>query len=66
MSEPVAQHDNEDDPGPLARGAASLPPVIGEGCLARFDPESLNEESGTDFSAAVSLRCEPIEPLDPV
>ncbi|WP_150305797.1 hypothetical protein [Pseudomonas saliphila] len=65
MSDPIAQADVEDETDPLARGAAALPPTIGEGCLARFDPDSLNEESGTDFSAAVGLRIEPDEPSDP-
>ncbi|UAW99325.1 hypothetical protein KEM63_04975 [Halopseudomonas nanhaiensis] len=47
-------NDFEDDEqrwDPLGAGAAGLPPVLGGGCLARFDPASLNEESGTDFSA---------------
>ncbi|WP_120995775.1 hypothetical protein [Stutzerimonas urumqiensis] len=40
---------------PLERGAAGLPASIGEGCLSRFDPDALNEESGADFSAAAAL-----------
>lgn len=48
--------DDAQESDPLMRGAASLPPLIGEGCLARFDPDSLNEESGADFSAAVGLQ----------
>lgn len=47
-------NDSDDDElhwDPLDAGAAGLPPVLGGGCLARFDPASLNEESGTDFAA---------------
>lgn len=65
MSHPIAQPDVEDEADPLARGAAALPPTVGEGCLARFDPDSLNQESGTDFSAAAGLRSEPDEPSPP-
>ncbi|QJD58767.1 hypothetical protein HG264_07520 [Pseudomonas sp. gcc21] len=54
--------DDAQEFDPLLRGAVSLPPVIGEGCLARFDPDSLNEESGTDFSAAAGLRSMTSEP----
>lgn len=62
MIHPIAQADFEDETDPLARGAAAMPPTIGEGCLARFDPDSLNEESGTDFSAAAGLGSEPTDP----
>ncbi len=44
------QDDDEFDP--LARGGASLPPVLGAGCAARFDPDYLNDQLGTDFAAA--------------
>lgn len=42
---------DEDDEvfNPLVRGAAAPPGVIGGGCLARFDPEDLNDASGVDF-----------------
>jgi hypothetical protein len=43
--------DDEQSPHPLDGGAAALPAIIGGGCLARFDPEDLNVESGADFSA---------------
>lgn len=44
---------DEDDEvfNPLDGGAAAPPGVIGGGCLARFDPEQLNEDCGADFSA---------------
>lgn len=52
-------NDPDDDDqawDPLDAGAAGLPPVIGGGCLARFDPTSLNEESGTDFAGLPAER----------
>lgn len=42
--------DDADELDPLSQGAAAPPPIIGGGCLARFDPLILNEESGADFS----------------
>ena len=35
---------------PLSSGAAAPPAVIGGGCLARFDPQSLNDDSGADYT----------------
>lgn len=46
------EDDAPDELDPLSRGAAAPPPVIGGGCLARFDPLSLNEDCGADFSPA--------------
>lgn len=43
------ENDDPDELDPLSRGAAAPPPVIGGGCLARFDPLSLNEDCGADF-----------------
>lgn len=34
---------------------ASPPPTLGEGCLARYDPEALSDEDGTDFPGAAEL-----------
>ena len=34
---------------------ASPPPTLGEGCLARYDPEALDETDGTDFPGAAEL-----------
>jgi hypothetical protein len=45
-----AADDGADEINPLDQGAAALPPVIGGGCLARFDPHVLNEQSGADFT----------------
>jgi hypothetical protein len=45
-----ADDEGADELNPLDRGAAGLPPVIGGGCLARFDPNTLTEYSGADFA----------------
>lgn len=29
---------------------------VGEGCLSRFDPDTLNDQQGADFSAAEQFR----------
>ena len=46
----IAEDDGADELNPLNRGAAAPPPIIGGGCLARFDPNTLTEQSGTDFA----------------
>tara|TARA_R110002020_G_scaffold165700_1_gene353223 strand:- start:12399 stop:12587 length:189 start_codon:yes stop_codon:yes gene_type:complete len=50
----VSGFEAEDDESfnPLEQGAAAPPRMIGGGCLARFDPEELNEASGADFASA--------------
>lgn len=40
---------------PLDKATASPPPVIGEGCLSRYDPDALSPEDGADFSEAAQL-----------
>lgn len=52
MMAPGPLEDDEDPEAfdPLACGAASPPPVLGGGCMARFDPQHLNDESGADYS----------------
>ncbi|PMZ99403.1 hypothetical protein C1X75_18785 [Pseudomonas sp. FW305-17] len=40
---------------PRDKAGASAPATLGEGCLARFDPESLSDEDGTEFPGAVEL-----------
>lgn len=48
---------NDENQQQLALQATVQPvPTLGEGCLSRFDPESLNPEQGADFSAAEQLR----------
>nr|WP_232961193.1 hypothetical protein [Pseudomonas putida] len=34
---------------------ASPPPVVGQGCLARYDPDALQDTDGTGFSGAAAL-----------
>lgn len=40
---------------PFERAVAFPPPILGEGCTQRYDPEALNEDSGTDFPGAAEL-----------
>lgn len=35
---------------PLDKAAASALPTLGEGCLARFDPDAMSDEHGTELS----------------
>lgn len=39
----------------LDRGASSAPPVLGEGCTQRYDPQALTAEDGTEFADAAEL-----------
>ncbi|MDH0730048.1 hypothetical protein N5F23_22305 [Pseudomonas sichuanensis] len=41
--------------GPRDKAGACAPPTLGEGCLARFDPETLRDEDGTEFPGAAAL-----------
>ncbi|AYG46491.1 hypothetical protein DV532_20250 [Pseudomonas sp. Leaf58] len=34
---------------------ASPPATLGEGCLARYDPDALGDSDGTDFPGAAEL-----------
>ena len=40
---------------PLDRGSSSAPPVLGEGCTQRYDPQALTPEDGTEFADAAEL-----------
>ncbi|MDR7023240.1 hypothetical protein [Pseudomonas peli] len=40
---------------PLARGTSIAPPVLGEGCTQRYDPEALSPEDGSEFADAAEL-----------
>ncbi|MFP5422797.1 MAG: hypothetical protein ACLGID_15230 [Gammaproteobacteria bacterium] len=40
---------------PLARCTSSAPPVLGEGCTQRYDPEALSPEDGSEFADAAEL-----------
>lgn len=48
---------------PLDKATASPPPVIGEGCLSRYDPEALTPLDGTDFPGAAEL-WQQLQPVD--
>lgn len=40
---------------PRKPGTATPPPVLGGGCLQRYDPQALTPEDGTEFSEAAEL-----------
>jgi len=40
---------------PLDKATSSAPPTLGEGCLSRYDPESLSPEDGAEFEGAAQL-----------
>ncbi|MCE1114868.1 MULTISPECIES: hypothetical protein [Pseudomonas] len=50
--------------GPRDKAGACVPPTLGEGCLARFDPEALSDEDGTEFPGAAAL-WRALNPSDP-
>ena len=40
---------------PLARATSCAPPIVGEGCTARYDPSALTDTDGTEFPGAQAL-----------
>lgn len=40
---------------PLERAAAKAPPIAGQGCVQRYDPQTLRPEDGTEFADAAEL-----------
>ncbi|MBO3274962.1 hypothetical protein [Pseudomonas schmalbachii] len=40
---------------PKSPGTATPPPILGEGCTARYDIDALGEEDGTEFPGAAEL-----------
>jgi hypothetical protein len=40
---------------PLERATATAPPILGEGCTQRYDPQTLKPEDGTEFAEAAEL-----------
>ncbi|MFJ9989136.1 hypothetical protein ACIQSO_00215 [Pseudomonas putida] len=40
---------------PRDKAGAQPPPTLGEGCLARYDPEALSDDDGTEFEGAAEL-----------
>lgn len=49
---------------PRDKAGASAPPTLGEGCLARYDPDALSEDDGTEFLGAAEL-WQTLTPADP-
>ena len=40
---------------PLERIVSKAPPIVGEGCTQRYDPQALTPEDGTAFDDAAEL-----------
>ena len=40
---------------PLDRAISTAPATLGEGCLSRYDPDAMDEETGTEFEEAARL-----------
>jgi hypothetical protein len=40
---------------PLDKATSKAPPILGEGCLSRYDPDALSPEDGADFDGAAEL-----------
>lgn len=40
---------------PFERATSSPPPILGEGCVKRYNPEALSPENGTEFAGAAEL-----------
>ncbi len=40
---------------PLDRATSTAPATLGEGCLSRYDPDAMDEETGTEFEEAARL-----------
>jgi hypothetical protein len=40
---------------PFDKATSKAPPTIGEGCLGRYDIDTLSPEDGTDFEGAAQL-----------
>ncbi|MEN0106467.1 MAG: hypothetical protein AAGC84_08585 [Pseudomonas sp.] len=43
------------DDDPLDRATSKAPPTLGEGCLSRYDPDAMDEQTGTEFDQAAEL-----------
>lgn len=43
---------DDDEQQPILKATVQPLARMGEGCLSRFDPDTLNEQQGADFSAA--------------
>ncbi|WP_268797724.1 hypothetical protein [Pseudomonas huanghezhanensis] len=40
---------------PLDKATSKAPPTVGEGCLSRYDVDSLTDEDGATFDGAAEL-----------
>lgn len=40
---------------PLDKATSRAPPILGEGCLSRYDPDAMSSEDGTEFPGAAEL-----------
>jgi len=40
---------------PLDRATSTAPATLGEGCLSRYDPDAMDEQTGTEFEEAARL-----------
>lgn len=49
---------------PLDKATSQPPATLGEGCLARYDPDALTPQDGTDFPDAQKL-WEELNPIGP-
>lgn len=49
---------------PLDKATSQPPATLGEGCLARYDPDALTADDGTDFPDAQKL-WEELNPAKP-
>ena len=47
---------DDDEQQPILKATVQPLARMGEGCLSRFDPDTLNEQQGADFSAAETFR----------
>lgn len=52
-------NNDDDEQQPILQATVQPLARIGEGCLSRFDPDTLNEQQGADFSAAQQF-CEQV------
>jgi len=43
------------DDKPPQPGTANAPPIVGQGCVQRYDPDALSDEDGTEFAGAEAL-----------
>lgn len=57
---------SDDKQQPILQATVQPLPKVGEGCLSRFDPDTLNDQQGADFSAAEEFRQQLLVEHNPV